>query len=318
MLGFAGADYVGASTPGERPPATRERGRTAAQSHRYPSPMQQERLFLRLEDDPLYAPETTVPAGTLREFGIPAALQAQVAHLIAYNEQLPAGTVVHERVLPDGALRLIFDFGAGTADVAGPSTQPVLLSMRGHLQGLSVTLRPGAASALFGLPAHELAERAVDWDTLVPTRHRGILPRLQEARGDAGRADILLCALAAMQRPVDMAERNKVAHATALLRSAGDKRVAAIAAAAGVGERRLQQIFRTQLGLSPRAWSRLARMHECLRLLRRTGAPRWNELALESGFYDQSHLVNEFQALCGLTPGQFLQRSVSGSSKTPP
>ena len=36
----------------------------------------------------------------------------------------------------------------------------------------------------------------------------------------------------------------------------------------------------------------------------------------EAGFYDQSHLVNEFRALCGLTPGQFLQRSVSGSSKT--
>lgn len=280
--------------------------------------MQQERLFLRLEDDPLYAPETTVPAGTLRELAVPAALQAQVAHLIAYDEQLPPDAVVNERVLPDGALRLIFDFSAATAQVAGPSTQPVLLSMRGHLQGLSVTLRPGAATALFGLPAHELAERTVDWDTLVAAPQRGLLGRLQDAHGDTERADILLSALGAMRRPDDGAERHKVAHATALLRSSGDaRRVAAVAAAVGVGERRLQQIFRNQLGLSPRAWSRLARMHECLRLLRRSGLPRWNELALEGGFYDQSHLVNEFQALCGLTPGQFLQRSVSGSSKTP-
>lgn len=279
--------------------------------------MQQERLFLRLDDDPLYAPETTVPAGTLREFAVPAALQAQVAHVIAYEEQLPPDAVVNERVLPDGALRLIFDFGAGTAQVAGPSTQPVLLSMRGHLQGLSVTLRPGAAPALFGVPAHELAERTIDWDTLVATRHRGLQVHLQEARDDTERADILLSALRAMLRPVDATERSKATRATALLRHAGDaRRVAAVAAAVGVGERRLQQIFRAQLGLSPRAWSRLARMHECLRLLRRTGTPRWNELALESGFYDQSHLVNEFQALFGLTPGQFLQRSVSGSSKT--
>lgn len=279
--------------------------------------MQQERLFLRLEDDPLYAPETTVPAGTLRDFAVPAALQAQVAHLIAYDEQLPPDAVVSERVLPDGALRLIFDFGAGTAQVAGPSTQPVLLSMRGHVQGLSVTLRPGAAPALFGVPTHELAERTIDWDTLVAPRHRGLHVHLQDARDGTQRADILLSALHGMLRPVDATERSKATRATALLRHAGDaRRVAAVAAAVGVGERRLQQIFRAQLGLSPRAWSRLARMHECLRLLRRTGAPRWNELALESGFYDQSHLVNEFQALCGLTPGQFLQRSVSGSSKT--
>mgnify|MGYP003587490994 CR=1 FL=1 len=48
-------------------------------------PLQPERLYLRLEGDPLYAPETIVPGGTLREFAVPAALQAQVAHLIAYE-----------------------------------------------------------------------------------------------------------------------------------------------------------------------------------------------------------------------------------------
>ncbi|HUG25993.1 SDR family oxidoreductase [Piscinibacter sp.] len=40
------------------------------------------------------------------------------------------------------------------------------------------------------------------------------------------------------------------------------------------------------------------------------------DLAVDSGFYDQSHLVNEFRALCGLTPTEFLARSASGSSKT--
>jgi AraC-like DNA-binding protein len=39
---------------------------------------------------------------------------------------------------------------------------------------------------------------------------------------------------------------------------------------------------------------------------------------VDGGFYDQSHLINEFQALCGLTPEQFLRRRVSGSSKTSP
>ena len=40
-----------------------------------------ERLFLRLDGDPLYAPETSVPAGTLREFAVDAPLVLRVGDL---------------------------------------------------------------------------------------------------------------------------------------------------------------------------------------------------------------------------------------------
>jgi AraC-like DNA-binding protein len=42
----------------------------------------------------------------------------------------------------------------------------------------------------------------------------------------------------------------------------------------------------------------------------------WHALSIDSGFHNQSHLINAFQALCGLTPEQFRQRGVSGSSRT--
>ena len=281
--------------------------------------MHHERLFVRLDGDPLYAPETTVPAGTMRELGVPAALRGLVAHLIAYDERLPAGAMVSERVVPDGALRLIFDFRFGRAEVVGPSARAIVLSMAGHHSGLSVTLQPGAALALFGIPAHELAGKAVAWDELVAAGHRGLYGRVRESGGDKERARILCAALQGMSGDVGDEERRKATRAAALLRPDGGhaRSVRAVAAAIGVGERRLQQIFRSQLGLSPAAWRRLLRVHECLRLLRLQGPGRWTELALETGFYDQSHLVNEFRALCGLTPGQFLRRSVSDFSKTP-
>lgn len=279
-----------------------------------------ERLFVRLEDDPLYAPETSVPAGTLREFAVPASLQAHVANVVAYAETLPAGVEVRERVLPDGALRLIFELHGATpvAHVAGPSTTPVLLALSGAIGGLSLTLRPGAALALFGVPAHELAERMEAWDALAPAAQRSLPERLREAPDDAARVSLLLAALQGLAAGPQDDDRLRALHAAAMLRASGAARpVLAAAQALGVGERRLQQIFRAQVGLSPRAYGRLARMHACLRLLRRPAATPWAQLAAEGGFYDQSHLVNEFRALCGLTPQQFLQRSVSHSSKTP-
>jgi AraC-like DNA-binding protein len=32
----------------------------------------------------------------------------------------------------------------------------------------------------------------------------------------------------------------------------------------------------------------------------------WAKVAADSGFYDQSHLIRECHALCGLTPGEIL------------
>lgn len=63
----------------------------------------------------------------------------------------------------------------------------------------------------------------------------------------------------------------------------------------GSRERRLQQLFHTHIGLSPTAWRRLARLHACLRELRRRPGAAWAVLTFDADFYDQSHLVNEFR-----------------------
>jgi AraC-like DNA-binding protein len=278
-----------------------------------------ERLFVRLEDDPLYAPETTVPGGTMREFTVPPALQAFVAHAMAYEETLPDDGCVTERVLPDGAMRLVFDLSPArlAPTVIGPSARPAVLQMRGRIHGLSVTLRPGASLALFGVPAHELAESAVSWQDVADPALRDHAARVHDAGDDPARARLLLDSLlGSLHRKYDD-ESLTARRAAALFRTpSGDRSVRAVAEALGVGERRLQQVFRAHVGLAPRTWSRIARMHDCLRLLRRPVALPWHALALDGGFYDQSHLINEFQALCGMTPEQFLRRGVSGSSKT--
>jgi len=225
-------------------------------------------------------------------------------------------------VLPDGAVHLIFHLGdapanGGPAQVAGPATAPAVLRLRGRLEGVSVTLRPGAVAALLGMPAGEIAESAVSLDDLWRGEGREVLERIAAAPDDATRVAVLQAALQRRLRDADHATRRQAMHAARLIaESAGARPVRDVADAIGVGERRLQQIFHAQVGLSPRAWGRLARLHACLRALRRPAALPWAQLAVDTGYYDQSHLVNEFRSLCGLTPGMFLARAVAGSSKT--
>lgn len=285
-----------------------------------------ERLFLRLDDDPLHGPESSVPAGTLRALPVGVALRGHVSHILRYRERFADGHEVRERVLPDGAVRLVFNFGdAPTADESegqaveaiGASALPVVVRMRRQVDGISVTLRPGAAAALLGLPAGEIGGSALHLDALWRGEGARLLERMAEAPGDAARIALLHTAL---QRRLDGCEPAGSAialHAVRRIAAAdGRERLRDVAAAVGVGERRLQQLFHAHVGLTPGAWRRLARMHGCLRALRGQPAPAWAEVALDGGFYDQSHLVNEFRALCGVTPTEFLGRAIAGSSKT--
>jgi AraC-like DNA-binding protein len=286
-----------------------------------------ERLFLRLDEDLLHGPEADIPAGTLRAWPVRESLRSHVAHILQYREVVPPGTEVQERVVPDGVVRLVFNTAtppsAGSeagrpAEVLGASATPVVVRMRGRVEGLSITLRPGAAAALLGIPAGVLADTTVALDDVWPDEGAWLRERLTEAADDCARVDLLQSALQQRLVREEAAAHRAASHAARIIAASGGRaRLRDVAEAIGVGERRLQQLFHAHVGLPPRAWSRLARLHSCLRQLRGEASPAWAAVALDSGFYDQSHLVNEFKALCGLTPTEFLSRSISHSSKTP-
>ena len=203
----------------------------------------------------------------------------------------------------------------------GASVSPAILRLRGRLEGLSLAVRPGAAAAVLGIPAAELTGAVIPLHDLWRGEETGLLERMAEAPDDSARVGLLLEAmrrrLGRHHRWASDANRRAAIHAAQLLAGSGGRHsLQEVAQTIGVGERRLQQIFKLHVGVSPRAWSRLARLHACLRALRGQPAPRWADVAVASGFYDQSHLVNEFKALCGMPPRRFLECFVSGSSKT--
>jgi len=73
-----------------------------------------------------------------------------------------------------------------------------------------------------------------------------------------------------------------------------------VARQTGWSERRFSQVFREEVGLSPKTWCRVQRFQRAVRLLHAGVDMRWAELALDCGFYDQSHFANEFRAFSGI------------------
>jgi len=285
-----------------------------------------ERLFLRLQEDLTQGPESTAPAGTLRALPVPAALRQQVAHSLLYRESFADGVEVSERVLPDGAVRLVIDLAkpspstrdtTPTALVIGASSSATMVRLQGQMHGLSITLRPGATMDLFGLPAGELTGTAVPLHELLKKDAAAWCERLAAAAEEQTSVEVLWSLLLGRLQQSPSAGSARASAAVRLIAAAGDRaRLRDLADTLGVGERRLQQLFHAHVGLSPRTVGRLSRLHQLLRSLRRQPTAGWAALAADGGFYDQSHLVNEFRSLCGVTPTEFIHRTISGSSKT--
>lgn len=83
-------------------------------------------------------------------------------------------------------------------------------------------------------------------------------------------------------------------------RTPGIATVREMARQTGRSERRFSQIFREAVGLSPKVWCRVQRFQKTVQQLHAGLDVRWAELALDCGYYDQSHFANEFRAFSGI------------------
>jgi AraC-like DNA-binding protein len=70
----------------------------------------------------------------------------------------------------------------------------------------------------------------------------------------------------------------------------------------GLSTRRLSEVFRQQVGVSPKLYQRILRFQSAVQQLHRGTDLRWMELALECGYYDQSHFANDFREFSGINP----------------
>ena len=58
---------------------------------------------------------------------------------------------------------------------------------------------------------------------------------------------------------------------------------------------------------APKRAARLLRFERARELAEAAERPDWARVAVEAGYYDQSHLINEFREITGRPPATFLQ-----------
>jgi transcriptional regulator GlxA family with amidase domain len=99
-----------------------------------------------------------------------------------------------------------------------------------------------------------------------------------------------------------------------LAASHGRVRVAELARELGWSRRRLVARFREEVGLPPKAAARMQRFEHARSVAGRADRPDWARIAVECGYYDQSHLINDFRAVTGQTPVTFFQDAAAAAA----
>ena len=90
-----------------------------------------------------------------------------------------------------------------------------------------------------------------------------------------------------------------------IVRYKGATTVDALASDIGMSGRHFDRKFISAVDTSPKAFSRLIRFHSSLSLRKGKDLDNLTALALQAGYYDQSHFIRDFKEFSGLSPKQY-------------
>lgn len=72
------------------------------------------------------------------------------------------------------------------------------------------------------------------------------------------------------------------------------------------GQRRLQQRFKSEIGISPKLFMRTLRINQVIEQMKSKPMQSLTQLALEYNYFDQTHFIKDFKQFTGLSPNKFL------------
>ena len=229
-----------------------------------------------------------------------------------------------EAALPDASVELYFNLGpngrhaSSTAQrtlphraawVVGPHHRPFYIAKETRdCDIVGIRLHPWMAEAVLGVPAHEVRDSMVDLDDLWGTRVDEIRGRIHETNDPAARIAIVERAVAEQATRSVRGRSTESRLAAQLCHDAerdANVTIGELAARHGLTHRRLIELFERTVGLKPKAYHRVRRLRRVFHLIDEKPRPTWTTIAHRCGYFDQSHLINDFRRLTGVLPRDY-------------
>jgi AraC-like DNA-binding protein len=231
-----------------------------------------------------------------REFAAPERLRPYVECFwsIETGQTLP-----EYPVLPDGCVDIVCSPASGP-QIVGAMTRVKRFALAAGQPQIGVRFRPGMAAGFVRVPGCHTTDQLLPLDDVWGAQGRQLGARIGEAKSPAQSIALLEAEL------VDASTPGVVQKISAyIVERRGQVRVDDLAFEAAMSSRQLRRLFLEEMGLTPKHFCRVIRFRHSLPRLHGTRRGDWTKVALDCGYYDQAHFINEFREFSGYTPGEF-------------
>ena len=218
-----------------------------------------------------------------------------------------------ERILPDGCIELILNFGAQFSQhcddarklqpknfLVGQMTGPITISPSGPVHLIGIRFHPGGTLPFFRMPLHELTDQVVDLGALSSALERDLIRVSSESTSLSQKIRAIENFLTAC-----VISRKHDSWLTQLAARIVDNRglvsVDELAMDAGISSRQLERRFLREVGIGPKLFGRIIRFQQVFHAVEQSNNA-WAEIAIECGYYDQAHLIRDFNQFAQQTP----------------
>jgi AraC-like DNA-binding protein len=240
-----------------------------------------------------------------------------------YSCDPSANTHRHERVLPTAQSQLVISLARDYLTDANHPTDPLQHSPASLLLGIytrhqqidtidlaeliGISFHPCGTLPFFPANTQLFTNRETSLEDIWGRTAEDLRSDLREAPTPAQKFATLESALLHRLNQTKIQQRTPIiSHTLTLLNhSPGTTTIAELTRQIGLSPRRLSQLFREQVGVSPKLYCRIQRFQQAVQHMHHGADIRWAELALACGYYDQSHFANDFHAFSGLSPTHY-------------
>ena len=227
-------------------------------------------------------------------------------------------------ILPDGTMELIINLGDPQNLCArdnrhrftvfrhswfsGERMAPIIIDEAGLVHLVGVRLRAGGAWPFLGMPLKEFSDEVVELEAVLGIEMRQLRERLGAAATDDERFDVMEGWLWRRFRQHTRPTRAVSQVLTMIRARSHDACISQMADEIGISHKHLLREFDRCVGLRPKSFARICSFQRVIRWVGWKREIDWADAAARCGYYDQAHLIREFRAFSGLTPGSYLAR----------
>ena len=230
-------------------------------------------------------------------------------------------TLLYRRELPTAEVPLIISFAEPIRlfDVAdrtrstvlgsfatGAYDSHVVVEASGSQGGIQIDFTILGMRLFLGRPLADLTNRGVALEDIFGAAGRRITIELQEAPTWDARFDLLDREIGSR---IDAARRlpsEVLCTWKRILDSGGLVTIGSLVQETGWSQKHLISQFKEHIGLAPKMFARVMRFGRAVNRLRHQQHSSLTALALDCGYYDQSHFDRDFRAFAGVPPTELL------------